>query len=1492
MDDKDGNDDNIIKSTSKRADSSTQSATNLEHSAVHSLSEDKTRDSLCKVKASLIIQPQIIVETQASIDPETSEMEERKENLQNAEVAVEKPIEKDSACEIMKGIVEDGTEENYQDESKCENHRNNADSGLPLIHNEDPTTGHKSPVPYVSLLDDETQSMVTSVPLPQGSNEDADCQLVRGQGHFTKEEDNHLKPNSVSDGRDDPGGSDVRVVSCDQQEQDDKLVGNEVETAPIRAHSPQNGVSKLLQDPSEIPLVGKDNSKPQVEAGPQVLPSQDKPLDLALKPKETALNIDVYCTPQENGDKVPKAKNVVSVFEERDPTHKLGSEDSEVDKRCPPPTKGDGPGCYFKLSLVGEPYEVDGTKDASSDEMLWMQYANTDSCMAGGSCEDDDDDDGDDAISEGNFNLTLDESIPEEHDDDTMDEVDSEIESQQSNSDNHSTPLQEGIEGKSQAEVEPDLGVVSCDHQDPYDDLVENEVESAYILAQKAASRQRAKSPQDGVSKLLQVPSEMPWVSKEDSKQEMEDDPQVLPLQDNPVKLLHKPKEMALNIDVYRKLLENGEKVPIAENILSVFQDRDSKHELGTEDGELEERCPRPTKWDGPVVYCQATLVRQPYEGDGKKDAASDDMLQMQCANLNTFMAGGGNGGGNDNNQDDTDGYDTVSEENLNVESDKTLPDEHDNIDSTDEGIIETLSQQNMSDNDSTPIQDGLGVVHQAEAEPDVSVVSCNHQELDDELVGKKVETACILTQEAASHQPSISPKDGVSKLLQDSRKMPLVGEDENKEAKQEVKAGPLVLPSQDSPVKLVNEPKEMPLSIDVYRTPPENGEKVQIAKKVLTVLEDSDCTHKFGSEDSEVDERYLLPTNEDGPGGYLTLSIVGEPCDGIGTKDAETALILAQKAASPKPSDSLQDGVSKLLQVSSEMLLVGKDDSKQEVEAGPQVLPLETGSEPNEMAMNTNVFHMSLENSEKAQTDKNIPSDFKECNHENKLGSEMSEFDERCPTPTIDEDPYEDFPSRISNQVCKIVPEEERGNNSTLSHLSGKEVDAEPVLKAVRDQDPKGDLLENNHLDNLNDGTRLVNVGIPAKKLRVKRKRSRFSDIAPCPAKKMNIIQEICKAQVREDLQRSRLRPVVVLQLLTGLERTDIRPGDIYRVKDMDNLAISKTSDDNQSQIPVLPTPLSDTLSDNRRDVSNHTSMGNQHENKICSRTDRVSENGVGECVPKRTNDIDALYHVEKQGHLKPSRNVQSIASTQSGEGENLSSSSCQDPIQDCPVEKGLGSSCSNHTDPFSSSFKYTNYRFTKTVTNSLGNITEKCMNSDLTQFSMEQDFLIFSEEMKRLLTSNKRAPGQNPNHRSMHSNPSSDSSPSVTDWSMDEDMPESGLEETIGEKRKDPSSRRNCAEANGALSDIEAICARSYRTMMDNVCAGKSYLTETDGAVKEHSGPIKKMRSEMFGSMNQGLNMVVRKSSKAKFKFFILTTSEDAFFKDTKVSPFLKIL
>jgi len=208
---------------------------------------------------------------------------------------------------------------------------------------------------------------------------------------------------------------------------------------------------------------------------------------------------------------------------------------------------------------------------------------------------------------------------------------------------------------------------------------------------------------------------------------------------------------------------------------------------------------------------------------------------------------------------------------------------------------------------------------------------------------------------------------------------------------------------------------------------------------------------------------------------------------------------------------------------------------------------------------------------------------------------------------------------------------------------------------------------------------------------------------------------------------------------------------------------------------------------------------------------------------------------------------------------------------------------------EPSTSSFKYTNYRFTKTVSNSLGQLTEACMDSDLTQFSMEQEFLIFSEEMKRLLS--RRGPGKNPKHGSMDSYPSCDGPQPVLDLSIDGDMPESGMEETTGEDilyRHRFLSRRNCAEANVALSDIEAECARSYHTMMDGICAGKSYLSETDGGLRDHAGSSRQMRSAMFGSMNHDLNFVVRQSSKTKFRFYILTTSDDPFFEETKVRPF----
>ncbi|CAL8261380.1 unnamed protein product [Merluccius merluccius] len=993
-----------------------------------------------------------------------------------------------------------------------------------------------------------------------------------------------------------------------------------------------------------------------------------------------------------------------------------------------------------------------------------------------------------------NSNIALDKLFPEEHD--AVDEAKIEIFGAQEKS-NDSTPLQDCVVGESQAEVLPDISVVSCGHQEQDEELIENKVATACILAQKAASHHQSQSPQDGVSRLLQDSSEMPVVGKDDSKP-VEAGPQDLPLQDNPVEVVHGHKEVAMNIDRDPTSPENCKKVQIAESILPAFEDGDSKHKSTSED------------------------------------------------------------------------------KNLNIALDKTIPEEHDNNYSMDEANIEIVSEQNKSDNVSTSLQDGIVGESQAEVPPDVSVVSCDHQEQDEELIENEVETAYISAPTAACRQQAQSPQDGVSKLLQDQSEISLVGKDDSK---QEVEAGPQVLPLQDSPVEVVLEPKDMAMNIDVCCTSPENCEKIQIVENVLSVFEDSDSKHKLCPEDSEMDQRCPTPTKEDGAVFYCQATLVGQPYEGNGKKDAysdkmlqtqhakantsmggggddddgdniskeslnialdktipdehdnnysmneanieivseqnksdndstllqdgivsesqaevppdvsvvgcdhqeqydelienevETAYILAPKAASHHQAQSPQDGVSKLISDPSEKPLVGKDESKQEVEAGPQVLPfqeniLEMANEPKEMAMNINVYNLSLENSEKVQVAENVLSVFEDSNYEHKLGSEAGELDERCPTPTVDENPYEYIPSleqSISNEVGKSSPEKEHRTNSTLTHQWGTEVHAELELKTVGDQDPGRDLRQENQTP-----------------------RSRLLETNDLPAS-LSQSPTLCR-----------------------------------KTMDMDNY---KTSHVNVGRSPAKQSPVKRKM---------------------------FSEEGC------------SLPLEERGKGKKPSSPVSSIVSMQSNEDEEI-------------LKMG----------PSTSSFKYTNYRFTKTVSKSLEQLTETCIDSDLTQFSMEQDFLIFSEEMKQLLNGSKRGPGKNPNHRSLHSYPSSDGPQSIIDLSINVDVPESDMEETTGEKisyHHEFSSRRNSAEANIALSDIEAECTRSYQTMMDNICAGKSHLTETDGGSRDHASTSRQMTSEMFGSLNHGLNLVVRQSSKTKFRFYILMTSDDAFFEETK--------
>ncbi|KAM4618400.1 uncharacterized protein tasor2 isoform 1-T1 [Polymixia lowei] len=239
----------------------------------------------------------------------------------------------------------------------------------------------------------------------------------------------------------------------------------------------------------------------------------------------------------------------------------------------------------------------------------------------------------------------------------------------------------------------------------------------------------------------------------------------------------------------------------------------------------------------------------------------------------------------------------------------------------------------------------------------------------------------------------------------------------------------------------------------------------------------------------------------------------------------------------------------------------------------------------------------------------------------------------------------------------------------------------------------------------------------------------------------------------------------------------------------------------------------------------------------------------------------------------------------------------------------------------PSTSSLKRTVYNPSRKASNSLvEQLSQRCQQSDPTQSSMEQECLIFSDQLKQLLKRSRGGPSLNQTNiynRSMFSCPS----PVTVCFSSLQEQEDSvdhleGLPSLVGQRIKvDMPERRGLTEATegentfhlhrlsygkcnavacASVSDTTAECAKSYQAMMNDVCTGKKLPITTEGFKKgsdfsksdpsDHFGLTGQMRREMFDNLHSSLNFVVRQSCKTKFRFYILVTSDDAFFDETK--------
>ncbi|XP_053359520.1 uncharacterized protein tasor2 isoform X1 [Clarias gariepinus] len=216
------------------------------------------------------------------------------------------------------------------------------------------------------------------------------------------------------------------------------------------------------------------------------------------------------------------------------------------------------------------------------------------------------------------------------------------------------------------------------------------------------------------------------------------------------------------------------------------------------------------------------------------------------------------------------------------------------------------------------------------------------------------------------------------------------------------------------------------------------------------------------------------------------------------------------------------------------------------------------------------------------------------------------------------------------------------------------------------------------------------------------------------------------------------------------------------------------------------------------------------------------------------------------------------------------------------------------------------------------LSQSVEEQRSKSVTQSLMELEYLIFAEKMTHLLKNCKTTSRVKPQQRL---NISPVENPMTIQFSrLDEQNSFSALDQTWPTHSKfkinvDMSERKALKKASNyskplhlqslfcergteatcsKLSDITKECSKSYHTMMNDICTGKTVPHQNDelkrkwdieyATTSKQPGFCGRIKKDMFDYLHDNLNSIVRQACKTKYKFYILVTSDDPFFEETK--------
>ncbi|XP_042617709.1 uncharacterized protein LOC109102327 isoform X2 [Cyprinus carpio] len=219
-----------------------------------------------------------------------------------------------------------------------------------------------------------------------------------------------------------------------------------------------------------------------------------------------------------------------------------------------------------------------------------------------------------------------------------------------------------------------------------------------------------------------------------------------------------------------------------------------------------------------------------------------------------------------------------------------------------------------------------------------------------------------------------------------------------------------------------------------------------------------------------------------------------------------------------------------------------------------------------------------------------------------------------------------------------------------------------------------------------------------------------------------------------------------------------------------------------------------------------------------------------------------------------------------------------------------------------------------TEELEDSFNDWQEQQSKANVTRSALDLEYLIFSENIDRVLKETKSSASTTSSCRSnpdlatcpmtvRFSNLSEvensaelcEAQPSLTNFKIKVDM--SDRKETREKVRNLKHLQRPfCEKGNdvkfSGISEITEQCTVAYKSMINDVCSGKTppraaetkkrkFDQESVSHYPRFCGRIKK---DVFDNPHDNLKSTVRQASKIKYRFYILVTSTDTFFEETK--------